>query len=193
MRQQQQQRKITPQYQEYNQGDGEPSTEGGVEWEEFEIENIVESNEKTVVNHAPAPAAKHAENGYKEEGEKKKKKSKSEKLFLSFPNTLDDRCLTFDRCFSCRSALEVGAQRPSPGSIGKLKLSSEMRQRLEKVTANHSVRSTKTTEKPALPRDDGKVKRLEDNRKILLEQQLGIFDETTFLLRVVKPWISMIR
>lgn len=77
MRQQQQQRKITPQYQEYNQGDGEPSTEGGVEWEEFEIENIVESNEKTVVNHAPAPVVKHAENGYKEDGEKKKKKSKS--------------------------------------------------------------------------------------------------------------------
>lgn len=48
-----------------------------------------------------------------------------------------------------------------------------MRQRLEKVTANHSVRSTKTTEKPALPREDGKVKRLEDNRKLLLEQQLG--------------------
>lgn len=69
--------------------------------------------------------------------------------------------------------MEVGAQRPSPGSIGKLKLSSEMRQRLEKVTANHSVRSTKTAEKPALPRDDGKVKRLEDNRKLLLEQQLG--------------------
>jgi hypothetical protein len=72
-----------------------------------------------------------------------------------------------------RSGFEIGAQRPSPGSIGKLKLSSEMRQRLEKVTANHSVRSTKTSEKPALLRDDGKVKRLEDNRKLLLEQQLG--------------------
>lgn len=75
MRQQQQQRKITPQYQEYNQGEGEPSTEGGVEWEEFEIENIVETNEKqAVAGHAP-PVIKH-ENGYKEEGEKKKKKSK---------------------------------------------------------------------------------------------------------------------
>ncbi|XP_076680726.1 unconventional myosin 10A isoform X1 [Andrena cerasifolii] len=146
MRQQQQQRKITPQYQEYNQGDGEPSTEGGVEWEEFEIVNIVGNEERAAVNHASASTAKH-ENGYKEEGEKRKKKSKS--------------------------GLEVGAQRPSPGSIGKLKLSSEMRQRLEKVTANHSVRSTKTTEKPALPREDGKVKRLEDNRKLLLEQQLG--------------------
>ncbi|XP_012225060.2 unconventional myosin-XV isoform X1 [Linepithema humile] len=139
MRQQQQQRKITPHYQEYDHGEGEPTTEGGVEWEEFEIENIV-SNES-----AHPTATKHE--GYKEEGEKKKKKSKS--------------------------PLEVGAQRPSPGSIGKLKLSSEMRQRLEKVTANHSVRSTKTTEKPALPREDGKIKRLEDNRKLLLEQQLG--------------------
>ncbi|XP_076621991.1 unconventional myosin 10A isoform X1 [Colletes latitarsis] len=145
MRQQHQQRKITPQYQEYNQGDGEPSTEGAVEWEEFEIENIV-GNEERVIMTTSVSTSKH-ENGYKEEGEKKKKKSKS--------------------------ALEVGAQRPSPGSIGKLKLSSEMRQRLEKVTANHSVRSTKTAEKPALPREDGKVKRLEDNRKLLLEQQLG--------------------
>ncbi|XP_014481805.1 PREDICTED: unconventional myosin-XV isoform X1 [Dinoponera quadriceps] len=143
MRQQQQQRKITPQYQEYDQGEGEPATEGGVEWEEFEIENIVTND----VAHPPASNAAKHENGYKEEGEKKKKKSKS--------------------------ALDVGAQRPSPGSIGKLKLSSEMRQRLEKVTANHSVRSTKTAEKPALPREDGKVKRLEDNRKLLLEQQLG--------------------
>ncbi|XP_024893243.1 unconventional myosin-XV isoform X1 [Temnothorax curvispinosus] len=146
MRQQQQQRKITPQYQEYDQGNGEAATEGGVEWEEFEIENIVSNEDRSMIAHPSATAAKH-ENGYKEEGEKKKKKSKS--------------------------ALEVGAQRPSPGSIGKLKLSSEMRQRLEKVTANHSVRSTKTAEKPALPREDGKVKRLEDNRKLLLEQQLG--------------------
>lgn len=75
MRQQQQQRKITPQYQEYNQGDGEPSTEGGVEWEEFEIVNIVGNEERTVATHASASATKH-ENGYKEEGEKRKKKSK---------------------------------------------------------------------------------------------------------------------
>lgn len=71
MRQQQQQRKITPQYQEYDQGEGEPATEGGVEWEEFEIENIVTND----VAHPSASTAKH-ENGYKEEGEKKKKKSK---------------------------------------------------------------------------------------------------------------------
>lgn len=69
MRQQQQQRKITPQYQEYDQGEGEHVTEGGVEWEEFEIENIVSNEDRSMT------AAKH-ENGYKEEGEKKKKKSK---------------------------------------------------------------------------------------------------------------------
>lgn len=73
MRQQQQQRKITPQYQEYDQGEGEPTTEGGVEWEEFEIENIVTNEDRSIVH--PVNTTKH-ENGYKEEGEKKKKKSK---------------------------------------------------------------------------------------------------------------------
>lgn len=73
---QQQQRKITPHYQEYDQGEGEPVTEGGVEWEEFEIENIV-SNED--LRSAHPSGVKHEtkhENGYKEEGEKRKKKSK---------------------------------------------------------------------------------------------------------------------
>lgn len=73
MRQQHQQRKLTPQYQEYDQGEGEATTEGGVEWEEFEIENIVSNEDRSVI--AQTTAAKH-ENGYKEEGEKKKKKSK---------------------------------------------------------------------------------------------------------------------
>ncbi|XP_048509561.1 uncharacterized protein LOC105693576 isoform X2 [Athalia rosae] len=144
MRQQHQQRKITPQYQEY-QDEGDASPEGGVEWEEFEIENTTAEERGSGNQNASSPS-RH-EDGHKDEGDRKKKKSKS--------------------------GFEIGAQRPSPGSIGKLKLSSEMRQRLEKVTANHSVRSTKTTEKPALPREDGKVKRLEDNRKLLLEQQLG--------------------
>lgn len=34
-----------------------------------------------------------------------------------------------------RRSFEIGAERPPPGSVGKLKLSSEMRQRLEQVTA----------------------------------------------------------
>lgn len=73
MRQQQQQRKLTPQYQEYDQGEGEATTEGGVEWEEFEIENIVSNEDRSMGAH---PSTGKHENGYKEEGEKKKKKSK---------------------------------------------------------------------------------------------------------------------
>lgn len=68
-----------------------------------------------------------------------------------------------------RRSFEIGAARPSPGSIGKLKLSSEMRQRLEMVTANHSVRSTSSkVEKPSRT-----VNKLEDARKMMLEQQLS--------------------
>lgn len=66
---------------------------------------------------------------------------------------------------SSKRSFEIGASRPSPGSIGKLKLSSEMKQRLEMVTANHSVRSTK--EQPTRT-----VNKLEDTRKLMLEQQL---------------------
>ena len=77
MRQQQQMRKITPQYQEYQQGDTEPMTEGGVEWEEFEIENIVNNDERTVVVHAERTVVTRHENGYREETGDKKKKKKS--------------------------------------------------------------------------------------------------------------------
>lgn len=69
---------------------------------------------------------------------------------------------------SSKRSFEVGANRPSPGSVGKLKLSSEMRQRLEQVTANHSVRSTSS--KADQPRI---INKLEDTRKLMLEQQLA--------------------
>lgn len=69
---------------------------------------------------------------------------------------------------SSKRSFEVGAARPAPGSVGKLKLSSEMRQRLEQVTSNHSVRSTSSKiDKPARV-----VNKLEDTRKMMLEQQL---------------------
>lgn len=67
-----------------------------------------------------------------------------------------------------RRSFEVGASRPAPGSIGKLKLSSEMRQRLEQVTSNHSVRSTSSK----VERPSRSVNKLEDTRKMMLEQQL---------------------
>ncbi|XP_072386404.1 unconventional myosin-XV [Diabrotica undecimpunctata] len=66
-----------------------------------------------------------------------------------------------------KRVFEIGAARPSPGSVGKLKLSSEMKKRLEMVTANHSVRSSSSTDKPART-----VNKLEDTRKMMLEQQL---------------------
>lgn len=74
MRQQHQLRKITPQYQDYSQVDGEVPS--GVEWEEFEIENIVKGDEKTVIVQSSTAVIRHHENGYKEDGDKKKKKSK---------------------------------------------------------------------------------------------------------------------
>jgi len=73
-------------------------------------------------------------------------------------------------------AFEISPKKaPTPGSIGKLRISSEMRQKLEMVTSNHSMRSTTKPEKPSLlPMKEQKaVKKLEDNRKLLLEQQLG--------------------
>ncbi|XP_017773416.1 PREDICTED: unconventional myosin-XV [Nicrophorus vespilloides] len=70
---------------------------------------------------------------------------------------------------SSKRSFDIGANRPSPGSVGKLKLSSEMRQRLEQVTANHSVRSTSSkVDKPART-----INKLEDTRKMMLEQQLA--------------------
>ncbi|CAF4869828.1 unnamed protein product [Pieris macdunnoughi] len=69
---------------------------------------------------------------------------------------------------TARRSFEIGAQRPSPGSVGKLKLSSEMRQRLERVTASHSVRSSSSAAET--PRA---VNKLEDTRKLMLERQLG--------------------
>ena len=80
----------------------------------------------------------------------------------------------------CRSNLDLHSA-SSPSSVGKLRISSEMRSKLELVTANHSLRSTTKTEKPALSllnnmQPNGQqrtVSKLEDNRKLLLEQQLG--------------------
>lgn len=50
-----------------------------------------------------------------------------------------------------------------------------MRHKLEMVTANHSVRSTTKSEKPSLSQVPNMTgpKKLEDNRRLLLEQQLG--------------------
>uniref|UniRef100_T1JBR9 Unconventional myosin-XV n=1 Tax=Strigamia maritima TaxID=126957 RepID=T1JBR9_STRMM len=79
-------------------------------------------------------------------------------------------------------------QKQAAGSIGKLKISSEMKAKLEAVTLNHSVRSTSTSadarrvyaavnKLKAQARDDGGkhigIRKLEENRKLALQQQLG--------------------
>lgn len=65
-----------------------------------------------------------------------------------------------------KRSFDVGADRPVPNSVGKLKLSSEMRQRLEQVTSGHTVRSV-TSNKSEV------VTKVDDARKLMLEQQLA--------------------
>lgn len=66
-----------------------------------------------------------------------------------------------------KRSFDLGAERPGPSSVGKLKLSTEMRQRLEKVTAGHSVRSTKSDSV-----SENQPLKLDESRKLMLEQQL---------------------
>ncbi|XP_059488254.1 unconventional myosin-XV isoform X5 [Neocloeon triangulifer] len=92
-------------------------------------------------------------------------------------------------------AFEVGPRKTTPGSIGKLRISSEMRQKLELVTANHSsMRSTTKSEKPSLlPMKEHKaVKKLEDNRKLLLEAQLAGRWDTIDSVEAVTKDISVV-
>ena len=66
------------------------------------------------------------------------------------------------------------------GSIGKLKISSEMRAKLELVTISHGSRAPGQPEPGSNggSRDNDEVcptgvRKLEDNRKLMLQQQLG--------------------
>uniref|UniRef100_A0A8W7PP28 Myosin motor domain-containing protein n=1 Tax=Anopheles coluzzii TaxID=1518534 RepID=A0A8W7PP28_ANOCL len=68
-----------------------------------------------------------------------------------------------------KRSFDIGADRPAPNSVGKLKLSNEMRQRLEQVTAGHSVRSSSAKSE----RPERTPAKLEDTRRMMLEQQLG--------------------
>lgn len=76
-----------------------------------------------------------------------------------------------------KRSFDIGAERPTPGSVGKLKLSTEMRQRLEQVTAGHSVRST--SNKSDVPEKE--PVKLDNARRMMLEQQLGgMFNQNGF-------------
>ncbi|XP_055590383.1 unconventional myosin-XV-like, partial [Uranotaenia lowii] len=69
-----------------------------------------------------------------------------------------------------KRSIDGGVEKPlPPANVGKLKLSNEMRQRLEQVTAGHSVRSTSTRS----DRNERAPAKLEDTRRMILEQQLA--------------------
>lgn len=111
-----------------------------IEWDEFEVENIIL---KTSNGQMPA--------------QQQRKYSQNENSAQSVAP-------------KSRRSFEIGAERPPPGSVGKLKLSSEMRQRLEQVTAGHSVRSSTST---TSGNDQRAPAKLEDARRMMLQQQLS--------------------
>lgn len=139
----QNQRKNTPQSQSSPNGSAAP-----IEWDEFEVENILlkTSNGQMAVQH------------------QQRKYSQNENL------PREALAVTAQVTKVSRRSFEIGADRPPPGSVGKLKLSSEMRQRLEQVTAGHSVRSSTST---TSGNDQRAPNKLEDARRMMLQQQLS--------------------
>lgn len=117
-----------------------------IEWDEFEVENVIVKNG---MNATSTPA-------------QNSRKFSQENVIQATPTTATHVTKAARRSF------EIGAERPPPGSVGKLKLSSEMRQRLEQVTAGHSVRSSTSTES-----NQRAPAKLEDARRMMLQQQLG--------------------
>ena len=65
---------------------------------------------------------------------------------------------------------------PSNGSVGRLKLTSEMKERLEAVTGGgsrkNSVKST-TSKEDSMEVGGDPVGKLEEKKKLLIEQKLG--------------------
>ncbi|XP_017002294.2 unconventional myosin-XV isoform X1 [Drosophila takahashii] len=155
----QHQRKTTPQSQHHqlatNGGGiimGEPVSGGrgatAIEWEEFEIESptpppLMRSSIRLETTTSTSMATRDAQDGA-----------------MPMQSVVTTKL--------AKKSFEIGADRPPPGSVGKLKLSSEMRQRLEQVTAGHSVRSTVSTKS-----EQRAPAKLEDTRKLMLQQQLG--------------------
>lgn len=102
----QNQRKNTPQ----STNSSPNGSSAQIEWDEFEVENVV------------------AKNGDKPIQTQQRKFSQENVPSTSAP-------IIAVQVSKQRRSFEIGAERPPPGSVGKLKLSSEMRQRLEQVTA----------------------------------------------------------
>ncbi|XP_059608839.1 unconventional myosin-XV [Phlebotomus argentipes] len=124
----------------HNQSGDSPNDPSAVEWEEFEVDHVM-----------------------------KKAKDSTASLEQQQQQQVNHQSVPM-KAVQQRRSFEIGAERPPPGSVGKLKLSSEMRQRLEQVTAGHSVRSSNSTRSDRPERAPAK---LEDARRMMLEQQLG--------------------
>lgn len=136
----QHQRKNSPQQGHQTANGIDPAT---IDWEEFEVEQLTKAN---------------IENG-KMSGTPKDKT----------PSPGINNSGQMNGVKQTRRSFEVGAERP-PHPPGKLKLSSEMRLRLEQVTAGHSVRSSTSNKSDRPERTPVK---LDDARRMMLEQQLG--------------------
>jgi myosin XV len=158
----QNQRKTTPQSM-HNNSSSSNGSGGAIEWDEFEIEHqqtsmehggIMSSSMNSVTTKSTVKNESHSHN---------KTSSSSASANISAGSAGQTGRIH-------KRSFDVGAERPPPGSVGKLKLSSEMRQRLEQVTAGHSVRSSTSTKSDRLERVPNK---LEDTRRLMLEQQLG--------------------
>ncbi|XP_022668747.1 unconventional myosin-XV-like isoform X2 [Varroa destructor] len=65
-----------------------------------------------------------------------------------------------------------GRSRPDPGSIGKIRISNEMKSKLEQLTIDHSVRSKSSSAKGSPGSAVSAFKQLNDERKNALERQL---------------------
>ncbi|XP_037913894.1 unconventional myosin-XV isoform X1 [Hermetia illucens] len=146
----QNQRKNTPQSQNHS-SNGSPNG-STVEWEEFEIENS-----KLVAIQLHNTQQQQAIQ-IKEHYQKKSVGQHENSGQSGFHGASK----------VSKRSFEIGAERPPPGSVGKLKLSSEMRQRLEQVTAGHSVRSSTSARS-----EQRAPAKLEDARKMMLQQQLS--------------------
>ncbi|XP_055923288.1 unconventional myosin-XV [Eupeodes corollae] len=146
----QSQRKTTPQSQLHSSNG---SLNGSaIEWEEFEVSSSKAPSPPTVMHTSQFMRTQI------------KIETSGNKHMKDVPDSNQTGASTK----VSRKSFEIGADRPSPGTVGKLKLSSEMRQRLEQVTAGHSVRSSISTKS-----EQRAPAKLEDTRKLMLQQQLS--------------------
>lgn len=156
----QNQRKQTPQSQ--NSNNSSPTT--SVEWDEFEVDHAVIKNGVAQPKHQQ----QHQQQQQQKHQQQQQKSPPQQNKHRKYAPADAAAPVVIAASKATRRSFEIGADRPSPGSVGKLKLSSEMRQRLEQVTAGHSVRSSTSTKS-----DLRAPAKLEDARKMMLQQQLS--------------------